>query len=316
MSTLLIPSHVPSASEDAEQLRKAFTGWGTNEKLIISILGYRSSEQRRKIRQAYSDLLGEDLPKALEKELTRDFEKAVLLWVLDPAERDAVLVFDSVRKWSSTNRALIEIACTRSSEELFAARRAYLVRYKRSIEEDVAVHSKGDFKKLLVPLLTAYRYEGPEVNRTLAKSEAKLLHEKIEEKSYADEEIIRILTTRSKLQLEATFNAYNNEFGHPINKDLKSDPKDDFLSALRSVTKCVTLPQKYFEKTIRLSINKTGTDEEAVTRVITTRAEVDLKTIKELFYKRNSVPLTRAIKKDTTGDYEDFLVALLGEESA
>lgn len=77
-------------------------------------------------------------------------QKAVLLWVLDPEERDAVLVYDSVRKWSPGNRALIEIACTRSSEELLAARRAYLARYKRSIEEDVAVHSKGDFKKVTV----------------------------------------------------------------------------------------------------------------------------------------------------------------------
>lgn len=69
-----------------------------------------------------------------------------------------------------------------------------------------------------MPLLTAYRYEGPEVNRSLAKSEALLLQEKIKKKSYADEEIIRILTTRSKLQLEATFNIYHDEFGHPINK--------------------------------------------------------------------------------------------------
>jgi len=194
-----------------------------------------------------------------------------------------------------------------------AARKAYHIRYKRSIEEDVATHAKGDLRKLLVPILTAYRYEGPEVNLSLAKSEAKLLHKKIEDKAYADEEVIRILATRSKTQLEATFNAYNNEIGHPINKDLKSDPKDEYLSSLRAITKCITCPVKYFEKTIRLAINKTGTDEGALTRVITTRAEVDLKQIKELFLKRNSVPLARAIKKDTTGDYEDFLVALIGE---
>ncbi|KAH0460640.1 hypothetical protein IEQ34_011303 [Dendrobium chrysotoxum] len=316
MATISIPEYVPSASEDAEQLRKAFSGWGTNEKLIISILAHRSAAQRRQIRQAYADIFGEDLLKSLDKELTHDFEKVVLLWVLDSAERDAVLAYDSARKWGPGDRALIEIACARSSDELFAARRAYHARYKRSVEEDVAAHAKGDFRKLLVPLISAYRYEGPEVNQTLAKSEAKLLHEKIGDKSYADEEIIRILTTRSKAQLTATFNAYHNEFGNPINKDLKSDPKDHFLSALRAITKCITAPEKYFEKAIRLAINKVGTDEEAVTRVIATRAELDLKVIKDLYYKRNSVPLVRAIKKDTRGDYEDFLVALIGEESA
>ncbi|KAK8967261.1 Annexin D1 [Platanthera guangdongensis] len=316
MSTLSIPQFVPPASDDAEQLRKAFSGWGTNEGLIISILSHRSSAHRREIRKAYAVLFGEDLLKALDKELSRDFEKIVLLWVLDHAERDAVLAYDSARRWGPGDRALIEIACARSSDELFAARRAYHARYKRSLEEDVATHAKGDFRKILVLLLTAYRYEGPEVNLTLAKSEAKLLHEKIEGKSYSDEEIIRVLTTRSKAQLEATFNAYNNTFGHPINKDLKSDPKDHFLSALRAITKCITSPEKYFEKAIRLAINKVGTDEGAITRIIATRAEVDLKQIKELYHKRNSVPLVHAIKKDTSGDYKDFLVSLIGEESA
>lgn len=72
--------------------------------------------------------------------------------------------------------------------------------------------------QLLVPLVSSYRYEGPEVNASLAKSEAKILHEKINEKAYGHEEIFRILTTRSKAQLLATFNDYNNGFGHPINK--------------------------------------------------------------------------------------------------
>jgi hypothetical protein len=69
-----------------------------------------------------------------------------------------------------------------------------------------------------VPLVSAYRYEGPEVNTRLAHSEAKILHDKIEHKAYGDDEIIRILTTRSKAQLLATFNNYNDSFGHPINK--------------------------------------------------------------------------------------------------
>ncbi|XP_038984814.1 annexin D2 [Phoenix dactylifera] len=315
MSTLSIPVSVPSPYDDSEQLRKAFEGWGTNEGLIISIVAHRSAAQRRQIRDAYAQAYGEDILKAFERELTRDFEKAVLLWMLDPPERDAMLANEALKKWSPGNRALIEIAVTRTADELFAVRRAYHARFKRSLEEDVAAHTSGDFRKLLVPLVSSYRYEGLEVNASLAKSEAKVLHEKINDKDYGHEEIIRILTTRSKAQLLATFNDYNNEFGHPINKDLKADPKDDFLSALRSIVRCIICPERYLEKVIRLAINKVGTDEYALTRVITTHAEVNMKPIKEIYYKRNSVPLERAIKKDTTGDYEDFLLALIGEDA-
>ncbi|KAM0041772.1 putative annexin repeat, Annexin superfamily [Helianthus debilis subsp. tardiflorus] len=147
---------------------------------------------------------------------------------------------------------------------------------------------------------------------TLAKTEAKLLHEKISDKCYNDDDLIRILATRSKVQINATLNQYKNQFGKDINKDLKEDPKDEYLSLLRATIKCLTYPEKYFEKVLRLAINKTGTDEGALTRVVATRAEVDMKTIKEEYQRRNSVPLDKAIAKDTRGDYEDMLLALIG----
>lgn len=99
-------------------------------------------------------------------------------------------------------------------------------------------------------------------------------------------------------------------------QDLKADPKDEYLAILRATIKCLVRPEKYFEKSLRLAINKRGTDEGALTRVVATRAEVDMMIIKDLYHKRNSVPLDQAIKKDTTGDYEKMLLTLVGHEDA
>lgn len=49
-------------------------GWGTNEALIISILGHRTAAQRRAIRQAYRQTYNEDLLKSLDGEISGDFE--------------------------------------------------------------------------------------------------------------------------------------------------------------------------------------------------------------------------------------------------
>lgn len=65
---------------------------------------------------------------------------------------------------------------------------------------------------------------------------------------------------------------------------------------------------------MRNAIKRSGTDEDALTRVIVTRAEKDLKDLKELYYERNSVALDEAVSKETTGDYEKFLLTLLGKE--
>ncbi|KAJ4756776.1 Annexin [Rhynchospora pubera] len=312
MASLTVPATVPSPAEDCEQLRKAFEGWGTNEALIISILAHRNASQRRLIRDTYARIYGQMLLKSLNDEISGDFERAVILWTLDPAERDAMLANEALRNWKPANRTLIEIACARTSTQLFAVRQAYHALFKRSLEEDVAAHTTATFRKLLVPLVSSYRYEGPEVNMKLAKSEAKILHDKISHKAYDHEDLIRILTTRSKPQLIATLNQFNNEFGSAFNKNLKSDPKDEFLASLRAAVRCFCCPERYFAKVARVAIEGLGTDENALTRVITTRAEVDLQLIKEAYMKRTSVPLDRAVAGDTSGDYERMLIALLG----
>ncbi|GAA0175386.1 calcium-binding protein [Lithospermum erythrorhizon] len=313
MATLKVPSSIPSPDEDAAQLRKAFAGWGTNEDLIIEILAHRNAAQRKLIRDAYGAGYGEDLLKDLDAELSSDFQRAVLLFTLEPAERDAYLVNEATKRLTASNVVIMEIACSRSSSDLFKVRQTYHARYKKSLEEDVAYHTSGDIRKLLVSLVTAFRYEGDEVNMTLARSEAKILHDKISEKSYCDEELIRILSTRSKAQINATLNHYNDHFGNAINKDLKTDPNDEFLTLLRAAIKCLTYPEKYFQKVLRMGINKLGTDEWALTRVVTTRAEVDMQRIAEEYQKRNSIPLGKAIAKDTSGDYEKMLLALIGQ---
>ncbi|XP_039002882.1 annexin-like protein RJ4 [Hibiscus syriacus] len=313
MATIDAPKQV-SFQQDAEVLRKACQGWGTDDKAIISVLGHRNAAQRKQIRLAYEQLYQEDLIKRLESELSGDFERAVYRWILEPADRDAVLANVAIKKLSPDNHVIAEISCTRSPEELLAVRRAYQARYKHSLEEDVAAHTKGDIRTLLVALVTAFRYDGEEINTRLANSEAKILHDAVKDKKFNHEEVIRILTTRSKMQLMVTFNRYRDDHDTSVTKHLQGDSGDEFLPVLRTSVRCLNDPKKYFEKVLRNSIRRTGTDEDALTRVIVTRAEKDLKDIKEVYHKRNSVPLDQAVAKDTSGDYKALLLTLLGKQ--
>ncbi|CAN0919595.1 Annexin Gh1 (Fragment) [Linum grandiflorum] len=292
-------------------------GWGTDEAKIISILAHRNAAQRILIRKAYIEAYGEDLLISLAKEISGDFLNCVTLWAQEPAERDAYLAHEATKKFSSSYWIVMEIACSRSSDDLFKIRQAYHARYKKSLEEDVMDQAQGEFRKLLAPLLTAFRYEeGIEVDLNLAKSEAKILHDKISAKAYCDDEVVRILSSRSKPQLNATLNQYNDAFGSTITKHLKAEPKDEYLKLLRSTIKCLTYPEKYFEKVLRLSMKGFGTDEDALTRAVVTRAEVDMQRIKEEYFRRNSVTLESAVSGDTSGDYAKMLLALIGDADA
>lgn len=288
-------------------------GWGADDKAIIAILGHRNVHQRQEIRKAYEEIYQEDLIKRLESEISGDFERAMYRWMLQPADRDAVLVNVAIKNGTKDYHVIAEIACVLSAEELLAVRRAYHRRYKCSLEEDVAANTTGNLRQLLVGLVTSYRYEGDEINVKFSQTEANVLHESVKEKKGNSEEVIRILTTRSKTQLVATFNRYRDEHGISISKKLLDQTSDDFHKVLHTAIRCINDHKKYYEKVLRNAVKKFGTDEDGLSRVIVTRAEKDLKDIKELYYKRNSVHLEDEVSKETSGDYKKFLLTLLGK---
>ncbi|KAI5603908.1 hypothetical protein POPTR_001G277500v4 [Populus trichocarpa] len=313
MATVVAPKDF-SPVEDAETIKKACLGLGTDEKAIISVLGNRNSFQRKLIRLAYEEIYHEDLIHQLKSEISGDFERAMSQWTLEPADRDAVLANAALQKSKPDYRVIVEIACVGSPEDLLAVKRAYRFRYRHSLEEDVALHTKGDIRKVLVALVSAYRYDGHEVDEDLAISEAGLLHDDVYGKAFNHDELVRVLTTRSKAQLNATFNRYQDIHGKSITKGLLGDPIDEYLGALRTAVRCIRDPRKYFVKVLRRAVHKEDTDEDALSRVIVTRAEKDLKEIKELYLKRNNISLDQAVAVDTHGEYKEFLLTLLGNE--
>lgn len=63
---------------------------------------------------------------------------------------------------------------------------------------------------------------------------------------------------------------------------------------------------------IRQSIVGLGTDEDALNRAIITRADVDMMIIKEEYDLMYNKSVEEDVAGDTSGDYEKFLLTLLG----
>lgn len=69
-------------------------------------------------------------------------------WVMHPWERDARWAHDVLHEAQPPFDIIVEIACTRSSEELLGARKAYHALYHHSLEEDVAYHVKENYSNV------------------------------------------------------------------------------------------------------------------------------------------------------------------------
>ena len=82
--------------------------------------------------------------------MTYDDQNAVVLWTMHPWERDARLMKEALVKGPQAYAVIIEVASTRSSEQLLGARRAYHSLFDHSIEEDVAYHINDSCRKVSI----------------------------------------------------------------------------------------------------------------------------------------------------------------------
>ncbi|KAF7007074.1 hypothetical protein CFC21_022050 [Triticum aestivum] len=325
MSAIVVPSPVPSPSDDAEGIRKALQGWRADKEALVRILAGRTAAQRSAIRRAYAFLFREPLLNSFRQRLSRqycpvtvDFWKAIILWTMDPAERDANLVHGALRRRGDGDHlaVLVEVSCASDPDHLVAVRRAYRSLFGCSVEEDLASCAalQQPLRKMLVSLVSSYRYGGDRVDADVAKLEASQLSEAVRKKQPHHDEVVQILGTRSKPQLRATLRRYREDHGTDIVEDIDSRCSSQFARTLKSAVWCLTSPEKHFAEMIRESVVGLGTYEDMLTRVVVSRAEIDMKQIKEEYRARFKTTVTCDVVDDTSFGYKDILLALVGCE--
>ncbi|XP_010659176.1 annexin D4 isoform X2 [Vitis vinifera] len=276
--------------------------FGVDEKSMLEILVKWQPEQLSTFRNETSRIFLKDerfpfekceefLLKFLKREFKR-FKDAVVQWTMHPWERDARMARKALKRGRQAYGLLIELACTRSSDELLGARRAYQSLYSESIEEDVASRVDGIERQ-------AIKLDTQKLEKAISIGDKKQL--------IKDEEIVRILTTRSKIHLIAVIKCYQETFNKNIIEDLDEE------SSLKDTIYCLCVPSQYFSKILdsAMKANANKNEKEALTRVIVTRANVDMKDIAEEYDRQYKTPLTQKIEDVALGNYKDFLVTLV-----
>ena len=76
-------------SNDAEVLRKAMEGFGTDEATLIKVVANRTNSQRQVIKGQYKAMYGRDLVEDIKKECHGKLEDALVALFTDPIEFDA-----------------------------------------------------------------------------------------------------------------------------------------------------------------------------------------------------------------------------------
>ncbi|XP_018376221.1 PREDICTED: annexin B9-like isoform X1 [Trachymyrmex cornetzi] len=311
-SPTVVPYDGFNARADAETLRKAMKGFGTDEKAIIHVLANRSNLQRQEIASQFKTLYGKDLIKDLKSELSGNFEKLVLALMMPLPQFYAKELHDALSGLGTDETVLIEVLCTMSNHEISIIKQAYEAMYRKTLEDDLISDTSGNFKRLMVSLCCANRDESFNVDQSAAMEDAKKLLQAGELRFGTDESTFNaILVQRNMAQLRQIFQEYHNITGHDIEDAIENEFSGDIKKGLLAIVKCVKNRAGFFAEQLCKSMKGIGTDDNRLIRLVVTRCEVDMGEIKNDFGHRYKESLEDFISGDCSGHYKKCLLALV-----
>lgn len=302
-----------NAEQDAQVLRKAMKGLGTDEKAITNVIGYRTNKQRQQIITAFKQAYGKDLIKELKSEVGGNYERLIVGLMSKPADYDAYCLHKAMSGAGTDESVLIEILASRSNKEIAEIKDVYKTKYKKVLEKELSSETSGHFRRLLVSLNNGAREESSHVDASRAEADAQNLYKAGEKKWGTDEAAFNlVMASRSHPQLRATFQAYHRISNRDITKSLEGEFSGDILKGMLAVVGVARDPPSYFATQLYKSMRGMGTNDDDLIRAVVTRSEVDMQEIKQRFEQMYKQPLSKFISDDTSGDYKKLLLAVVG----
>ncbi|KAF6203898.1 hypothetical protein GE061_002235 [Apolygus lucorum] len=308
----LRPANPFNARQDAEILRKAMKGFGTDEKSIIQVLCNRTNNQRQQIAMEFKTLYGKDLVEDLKSETSGNFERALVALMMPLPEFLAKQCHKAIEGIGTVEETLVEILCTASNYEIKCINAAYQNMYGTSLESDLASDTSGNFKRLLVSVCQANRSEVFHVDQNAAINDAQQLLRAGELRLGTDESTFNaILCSRSYPQLNAVFMEYQRLTGNDFETAIKNEFSGDVQNGLLAIVKSTTNKSRFFAEEIHNAMKGAGTEDESLIRLIVSRCEMDLGNIKEVYGQIYGRSIQEDVASETSGDYKRTLLALL-----
>jgi len=300
-----------STEADAQALRDAMKGFGTDEAALIKIVANRTNQQRMAIKEAYKTAFGRDLISDLKSELRGKLEDAMVALFTEPIEYDCDSLKNAMKGVGTDEDSLIEIITSRPNWMLKKIKEKYKEKYKKDLESAIKSETSGDLERLLVSILQCKRSENNNPNVNECAAQAKELFDAGEAKWGTDSAVFnKIFTGCSPAEIACIAREYHKISGHTILDGINKEFSGNTKKALRSIVYATISPSEYFATRVKDAIKGFGTNDHLLIRVLVTRDEIDMPQIKQYYKQLYGRDMLEAIKGDCFGAYRDLLIEL------
>ena len=301
--------------KDADIMRKAMEGLGTDDKALIDITVKRTHRERMKIRKAYKSQYGRDLMEDLSSELSGNYRTTMLALFTDPIEYDADSLYNAMKGLGTNEDTLIEILASRPGWYINKIKKKYKEKYKKELEDDVKGDTSGNFRQLLISLLQGKRSTNQTPDKDECEKIANELYKAGEQKLGTDEPVFnKYFALSSPHELLVISREYHKLTGNLLTKAIDKEFSGDIKKLLNAILYVQISPSEYFATRINNAVKGLGTNEAILTRIIVTRNEIDLPLMKQYYKQLYGKDMVKDIEDDVSGDYKKLLLALCNKE--
>jgi annexin A7/11 len=232
----VIAMMTPLPSFLASELRHAMKGAGTDESTLIEILCTRSNADIKAIKEAYQKDHSRNLEEDVVSETSGNFRK-LLVSVINAnrdesqtvdegkARQDAKDIFEAGEaQWGTDESAFNAVLCSRSIAQLRATFNVYKQVAGKDIQESIESETSGTLKDGLLAIVK-YARDAPAFF-------AERLHNSMSGAGTDDRALIRLIVSRSEIDLVNSAKAFTRLYGKSLNDFIASDCSGDYKRLL------------------------------------------------------------------------------------
>jgi len=276
--------------------------------IIVDIISNTDLQTRLSIAHYYETVYGKKLQDDLKSKLSSDFRDLVIDLFTLPTDIEA----ENLKKNLKDENLIVETLTTQPKFMIDELKKTYKTLNKTELKNDIEKQfSDPHLKKNLVTLLNTNRSTQEKPNKSQCEKDADTLINKKEDDWFNDEKIFEnIFCKKSPEELVMIARYYYKKKGISLLDAIEKNATGKNKEILKEVFINTINPCELYAEKIHNAIKGIGTNDKVLIRVLSSRGDIDMDDIREMYnwkYKQNMID---DIAGDTSGPYKDLLIKI------
>ncbi|BEI85239.1 hypothetical protein CcaverHIS002_0506400 [Cutaneotrichosporon cavernicola] len=312
-----LPNYNPQF--DADRIRKATKGFGTDEDTVINVMMPLDAFQVDVLSRTFEQQNGRSLMITIEKEMSGWLEYILRLKSLGPLGGDLWLIHRAGKGMGTHEDLLNETLLCRSNEEMFLLKEGFRRMYNKDLVSFIRGELSMKTERMFNMALSGTRDENPMVNHQQVQQDIETLYRAGPGKIGTDEiSICGILLQRSNQHLQALAQGFTQRHGLTLSKMIEKEFSGHMRDGLLHISRFAETDGNGVYRDAKLleaAMAGMGTKDERLCyrlcRMHWDRQRFGL--VKNQYRQLYRRDLVARVKGETSGKYQNALVSLISQ---